>query len=94
MGVNAVSTRPSSVSTSLQLLAGMERTAFVSQQWHVLNMQVSVAGDGSFKCFDLQKCWLNLLSSRIPVLLVAVDDPLLTCADRLLQHWRKAGASY
>lgn len=68
-------------------------TALVWQSCLMLVLQVSMADGGSTKGFDMQKCWLNRLSSKIPVLVVAVDDPLLTCADRILQHWRRPGAS-
>ena len=51
-----------------------------------------MAGGGSIAGLDLQSCWVNLLSSRIPVLVVAVDDALLTGADRVLHHWKKSGA--
>ena len=41
---------------------------------------------------SLQRSWVNLLSIRVPVLAVAVDDPLLACAERLMQHWSNPGA--
>jgi len=55
-------------------------------------LQVSVAeGNGFAEGFTMQKCWVSLLSSRFPVLAVAIDDALLACADRLIEHWRKPG---
>ena len=68
-------------------------TACRGQEYYTLALQVSMAGGGSKKGFDMQNCWVNLLSAKIPVLVMAVDDPLLTCADRVLHHWKKPGAS-
>ena len=56
-------------------------------------LQLSMAeGASAAQEVGLQGSWVNLLSIRVPVLAVAVDDPLLACADRLLQHWTKSGA--
>lgn len=59
----------------------------------MLCLQVSMAAEGLTEGFDMQSCWVDLMSSKIPVLVVAVDDALLTCADRVLQHWKKPGTS-
>ena len=55
-------------------------------------LQVSMAeGVSAAQGVSLQGIWVNLLSIRVPVLAVAVDDPLLACADRLMQHWSTQG---
>ena len=54
---------------------------------------MSMAGGGSIKGSDLRYCWVNLLSSNIPVLVLAVDDALLTSAERVFQNLRMSGAS-
>ena len=56
-------------------------------------LQVSMAeGASAAQGVSLQGSWVDLLSIRVPVLAVAVDDPLLACADRLMQHWSTPGA--
>ena len=52
-----------------------------------------MAGSGSTKGFDMQHSWVNQLSSKVPILVVAVDDALLSSADRVLHTWKKSGAS-
>ena len=59
----------------------------------IIVLQVSMAeGTSAVQGVSLQGSWVNLLSIRLPVLAVAVDDPLLACADRLVQHWSSPGA--
>lgn len=71
-----------------------EVTSMDIAQTPSLVLQVSMAGGTSFaEGFTMQQCWVSLLSSRLPVLAVAVDDALLACADRLIEHWRKPGVS-
>ena len=56
-------------------------------------LQVSMAeGFSAAQGVSLQGSWMDLLSIRVPVLAVALDDPLLACADRLMQHWSPTGA--
>lgn len=55
-------------------------------------LQVSMAeGASTAQGVSLQESWVNLLSIRVPVLAMAVDDALLACADRLMQHWSTPG---
>ena len=63
------------------------------QKLYMLLLQVSMGAGGLMTGFDLQGCWVNLLLSKIPVLVVAADDALLACADRVLQHLKKPGIS-
>lgn len=54
-------------------------------------LQVSLMQQGSAEGLGLQRCWIDMLSTKLPVLAVAVDDALLQCAERLVAHWRRPG---